>query len=92
MEKVLEGENFVVIGLSSIIVKSEFDAVHVRTSAFSRDNFEKWKSIFCELSLCSLNIWKPRPYGDGHDKIVACHYICHHGMQCHKVAKKTYPG
>ena len=75
MEKVLAGEKFVANGLSNNIVRSESDAVHVRTSAFSRDDFEKWKSIFCELSLCSLNILKSRPYGDGHDKIYTCHYI-----------------
>ena len=56
MEKVLEGVHFVANGLSSIIVRSESDAVRVRTSAFSSGDFENWKSIICELSLCSLNI------------------------------------
>ena len=65
MEKVLEGVLFVANGLSSIIVRSVSDAVHVSTSAFSRDDFEKWKSIFSEFSLYSLNIWESRPFGDG---------------------------
>ena len=56
MEKVLEGEHFVANGLSRIIVRSASDAVHERVSAFSRDDFEKWKSIFGERGLCSLDI------------------------------------
>ena len=81
VEKVMKGENFVANGLSSIIVRSQSDAVHVR-SAFSRDDFKNLKSIFRELSLFSLNIWKSRPVGDRHVKILACHCICQHGTGC----------
>ena len=43
MEKVLDGEKLVTNGFSSSIVRSESDAAHVRTSAFSRDDFNEWK-------------------------------------------------
>ena len=66
MKKVLEREKVLVNGLSSIIIRSGSDDVHARTRALSRDDFEKWKSIFCELNICSLNICNSRPFGDGH--------------------------
>ena len=43
MEKELEGEKLVTNGLSNSIVRSGSDAAHVRTSAFSKDDFKKWK-------------------------------------------------
>ena len=96
MEEILQSEKFKDNGFDNIRVsvsesKSNSDLAHIRANVFDKTGFEKWKAIFCELSCVSLNFWKSRPHGEGHRKIFACHYICHHGMN-HKGVKKTSTG
>lgn len=63
--------------------------VTFRTNVKSKEDFQRWKDLFCMQNRVCFNKYKA--YSVGQRKLFRQTLKCHHGIQ-HKGVKKTYTG
>lgn len=92
MEPLKELFNFEEQGFTNIKIKHEGDTITLRSNIYSREEFEKWKSIYTIRTHTHFNSKRLCCVGAvGERKVFRQVLICHHGVK-HKGVKKKYTG
>ena len=91
VEEAVSSPAFKTQGFVNVIGTKIDDELRLRVNLFEREDFEKWKVIFSELTCSSLNCEKLLPAGKGRKVVFGQRLICQHGRR-HKGIKKTYTG
>ncbi|KAK4289431.1 hypothetical protein Pmani_037594 [Petrolisthes manimaculis] len=82
--------NFEKHGFRNVDVRQEGDCLKLRTNVKNRDDFQRWREVFCIQTNTCFNSYKL--FDVGVRKAFRQRLICLHGVKTHKGVRKTSTG